>query len=391
MHLIYNCLMINTVFKSTFTKNYCIRNKMPCFGQNLIYMRDLGAFPQNMVTDSNKETDIIRKIAGGFARHPAQVNQLMEADAEIIQYHGQYLVLKTDGIHEELKTKLYEAPYLIGWMAVTAPVSDIAAVGAVPEGILLSLQLPVDQHEDWLKRFQEGIDDACKCYHIYVLGGDTNFSDSVSISATVVAHIKSGKPLLRTGIKQGDFLYASSLLGTGNAFAYSRFFNKSLEIKFHPQARLKESKIIRSFASSCIDTSDGLFPALAVLSEVNKVGFHLQTPLEKLLSAEAGLVHRQAELPGWMLLAGPHGEYELLFTIPADKRLDFEAECASQQWNPVYLGAVSPAPLIDFNCNEMKIRCRPAAIANLFYESKGDILTYMQLLMRQHQNWFAGV
>lgn len=106
---------------------------------------------QNMTSNNNKETDIIRKVAGNFARHPSQVNQLMEADAEIIRCNGEYLVLKTDGIHEEIKTKLYEDPYLIGWMAVTAPISDIAAVGAVPEGILLSLQMSLHTDEDWLK------------------------------------------------------------------------------------------------------------------------------------------------------------------------------------------------------------------------------------------------
>jgi len=93
----------------------------------------------------NTETDILRLIAGGFKRHPFQLNRMLEADAEIIRLPGSqeaYLVVKTDGIHEEIKEKLYEDPYLIGWMAVTAPVSDIAAVGAIPTGVMLSLILP---------------------------------------------------------------------------------------------------------------------------------------------------------------------------------------------------------------------------------------------------------
>ena len=342
-----------------------------------------------MPTNSNKEAEIIRNIAGNFARHPFQVNQLMEADAEIIPYNGEYLVLKTDGIHEEIKTKLYEDPFLIGWMAVTAPVSDIAAVGAVPDGILLSLQLPQHTNEDWLAKFQAGINNACQHYNIYVLGGDTNFSDSVSISATVVAHIKSGRPLLRTGMKPGDCLYATSLLGAGNAFAYSRFFNQELEIQFHPEARLTESKIIRKYAGSCIDTSDGLFPALAILSELNNVGFDLQTPLKEMLSEAARSVHHRDELPEWMLLAGPHGEYELLFTVASEKQDDFEIECKSQDWKPVYLGKVQDIHEVDFISGSMKMRCNPPEIANLFYESNGDIFAYLALLKQQHKNWVA--
>lgn len=342
---------------------------------------------QNMTSNNNKETDIIRKVAGNFARHPSQVNQLMEADAEIIRRNGEYLVLKTDGIHEEIKTKLYEDPYLIGWMAVTAPISDIAAVGAVPEGILLSLQMSPHADEDWLKQIQAGINDACLHYHSYVLGGDTNFSDSVSISTTAVAHIKAGRPLLRTGMKPGEWLYATSLLGTGNAFAYSRFFNQALDVKFRPVARLAESRVIRTYATSCIDTSDGLFPALAVLSELNNVGFDLETPLLKLLSEDAGSVHRYEGLPEWMLLAGPHGEYELLFTVASEKQNEFEKECESEGWNPVYLGKVTAVPQLDFVTGPLKIRCHPHAIANLFYESNGDILAYLQLLKQQHEKW----
>jgi len=340
-----------------------------------------------MPSNSNKETDIIRKVAGNFARHPSQVNQLMEADAEIIQRNGEYLVLKTDGIHEEIKTKLYEDPYLIGWMAVTAPISDVAAVGAVPEGILLSVQMPLHEDDDWLKQIQAGINDACLRYNMYVLGGDTNFSDSVSISTTAVAHIKAGRPLLRTGMEPGECLYATSLLGTGNAFAYSRFFNQALDVQFHPVARLVESKILRTYATSCIDTSDGLFPALAVLSELNNVGFHLETPLLKLLSEDARAVHRQEGLPDWMLLAGPHGEYELLFTVASERQNEFEKECESEGWKPVYLGKVTTTPQLGFISGPLKIQCDPHTIANLFYESNGDILAYLQLLKQQHEKW----
>jgi len=53
-----------------------------------------------------------------------QVNRLLEADAEIIRLHtggDEYLVVKTDAIHEEIREKLYSDPWLIGWMAITAP------------------------------------------------------------------------------------------------------------------------------------------------------------------------------------------------------------------------------------------------------------------------------
>src|SRR4029079_862372 len=112
----------------------------------------------------------------------------------------------------------------------------------------------------------------------------------------------------------------SAALGLGNAYAYCRYFDKSLKVYYQPLARLFESRLVRKYATACIDTSDGLFPALSVLSEINNTGVHLTTPLQEILHPRAKKTCQSADLPSWFLLAGPHGEYELLFTIPAVKR-----------------------------------------------------------------------
>src|SRR5438309_937666 len=94
----------------------------------------------------DNEMTLLRKIAGVFPRHPLQANDLFEADGEILalQNSPNFLVIKTDSIHEEIKTGLYKEPYLIGWMAITVAISDLAATGADVTGVLLSLQLPQD-------------------------------------------------------------------------------------------------------------------------------------------------------------------------------------------------------------------------------------------------------
>src|ERR1043165_3595224 len=124
---------------------------------------------------SDKEIAMVKKIAGNFLRHPNQINGLFEADAEIIDFRGQsaeHLVFKADGIHEEIREGLYKDPYLIGWMAVTVTISDLAAVGADPLGILLSLELPQDYSETWMAKFQQGLNEACIAYGVSILGGD---------------------------------------------------------------------------------------------------------------------------------------------------------------------------------------------------------------------------
>ena len=337
----------------------------------------------------NKEMSMLRFFAGDLPRHPRQVNGLLEADAEIIKISDdpeEYLILKTDGIHEEITKKLYDDPYLIGWMAITAPTSDIAAVGAKPMGILLSLVLMQQYNTDWLRKFKSGIEDACTAYDTYVLGGDTNFDESFSVSATAVATLKSHPPLLRRGIKPGDFLYATGSLGLGNVYAYTKFFDTSFKVDYQPVARLAEGAFIRQHATACMDTSDGLFPALAVLSDINEVGFNLR-PLERCIHQQSSKVQNAAGLPAWMLLAGPHGEYELIFSIPGNLKRDFEQTCENKNWQPLYLGeAISEKKLV-FSSESLQVQCHPSAIANLYYEADGNIPTYFELLTQQHKIW----
>ena len=338
----------------------------------------------------NTETAFIRNLAGDFPRHPRQINRFLQADAEIILLNDtddEFLVLKTDGIHEEIRQRLYEDPYLIGWMSLTAPLSDIAAVGAQATGILLSLTLPQQTDDRWLQQFKAGINDACKTYQTYVLGGDTNFDEAFSVGATVVARIKSHPPLLRTGVVPGDKLYATAPLGLGNAYGYSRLFDPSFKIKYQPIARLTETAVLCKYASACIDTSDGLFPAMSILSEINNVGFDLTVPLHELLHPSILPIKRHAGLPAWMFMAGPHGEYELLFTIPQKVHHEFKQACEGNVLQPILLGTAIDGEIIYFSSESLEVQCHPAAIPNLFSESNGNIHSYFELLLQQHQTW----
>jgi thiamine-monophosphate kinase len=340
----------------------------------------------------NSEMSLLKQVAGLFARHSMQANQLLEADAEIIDVKDNdftYLVLKVDGIHEEISEGLYDDPFLIGWMAVTVTLSDLAAVGAIPLGVLLSLRLPVEKVGHWLTGFQKGINEACAVYDVCILGGDTNFDASVSVTTTGVATIDNGRPLMRKPIVVGDLLYATNKLGVGNAFAYTRYFDRSINVTYQPVARIKESALIRQFATACIDTSDGLFPALSILSELNKIGIRLTTPLQNILEDKVLHAYDHSGIPAWIFLAGPHGEYELIFSIPLGMKDEVEKCYSTGYRKPVLLGEVIEEPLLHFSSEDLQVRCDPALVANLFSEVKGDIPLYFETLMKQHQLWCA--
>jgi hypothetical protein len=88
-----------------------------------------------------------------------------------------------------------------------------------------------------------------------------------------------------------------------------------------------------------------------------------------------------------MLLAGPHGEYELVFTIPGSLKDAFEQKCQHEVWQPLYLGEVIGGRKTIFSTGLLQIECNPSTIANLYHDADGNIFTYFELLNRQHNTW----
>ena len=91
------------------------------------------------------ENIIESMIIEGFTTHfhvpPHRVNGVHEADAELVDpgaMNGHLLAVTTDGVIEEISSGLYDDPYLMGWMLATVNLSDLAAVGADPMGLLVS-------------------------------------------------------------------------------------------------------------------------------------------------------------------------------------------------------------------------------------------------------------
>ncbi len=336
--------------------------------------------------DTIIENALIQKLAAAFARSPQQLNGLRESDAELLTLPGTgtVLALTTDGIVEEIYAGLYTDPYLIGWMTVTVNASDLAAVGADPIGILLNQTLAPELDDEFLARLQRGIADACEAYGLYVLGGDVNFADRLRMAATAVGTIGDGAPLTRRGCRPGDRLFASGPLGLGSAFALQRLSrNAGFEIAYQPQARLKEGRLLRRFANCGMDTSDGVIPTLDELMRLNQVGFELKGEVEELLHVDAIGAAESAGLPAWMMLAGPHGEFELLFTVSASNSDAFLAEARAASWTPLEMGSVTCDHQLSIVVDGEARSVRSDRVRNLFLELEGDVEAYIAGLARE--------
>jgi thiamine-monophosphate kinase len=335
------------------------------------------------------ENEYFTRIRSSFAQADFQVNQLLESDAELIRITDtQVLAITTDQIVEEIEAGIYTDPYQMGWMSVIANLSDLAAVGAEALVFLSNLQVPKDLSTEFLETITRGINDACLEYNCFVAGGDTNFSKNLQLGGTALGVINDNKCIMRKGNQPGDRLYMSGPMGLGSAFAFEKLMkNQEPEYSFLPKAKISEGIVIRKYGSSCIDTSDGFFHAISNLMYINRNGIWLKGELEDLLMEKFKDTMINSDLPSWILLAGPHGEFELLFTVNSRYEDRFLKEAHRLAWFPIKIGEIINDPVFSFYHKGISYTCDPDGISNL-YEKCGDNLTsFIKLLLENQQSW----
>ena len=331
------------------------------------------------------ENRVIDSLVRRFQRSASQINRPHESDAELVRLgSGLLLAVTIDTIAEEISTGLYRDPYLIGWMTVTASMSDLAAVGAQPIGIVLSELLPQSYPDADLDRLQHGIEDACSAYQTFVLGGDTNRSDHLVTTGCAIGVISGqGHPVGRIGCKPGDALYATGKLGSGNAFAMMQFAGVAgKSFPYQPSARIREGELLTPFVSSRMDSSDGFLATLDQLMRLNHVGFTLGDRWAPALSSEAADATTKFGIPPWLFLAGQHGEFELVFTVRPESESALHEMCVRNNMNPIRLGEVTRKPEISLMLYGATVTLDTARIRNAGSGGDGSVDGYIQQLLR---------
>ncbi len=175
---------------------------------------------------------------------------------------GEQLVASTDTAIEDVHfRRAWLTPRAIGYRAVTAALSDLAAMGAAPLGVLVSLVIPKRGTAD-LMRIADGVGDAMKAARTVIVGGNVSSGDVLGITTTVLGHVFT--PLTRGSARPGDLLYVTGELG-GPAAALRAFKARKkpargISARFaHPVARIAEARWLASRgAVAAIDISDGL-------------------------------------------------------------------------------------------------------------------------------------
>jgi thiamine-monophosphate kinase len=222
----------------------------------------------------------------------------------VLEVGGEALVLTHDAMVEGVHFLPGQDPADVAWKLVATNMSDLAAKGAEPLGVLLGYQFAGDD-----ARFVAGLREALEHYRAPLLGGDTvSGNGPQNLGLTAIGRATHRPVPSRSGARAGEELWITGPVGaamlgfealkagSGDSAAYRR-----------PVALLAEGQALAPLVTAMMDLSDGLLLDASRMAETSGVTLAIVRAAIPIATPEA----RRDEALRW-------GEdYQLLFTLPA--------------------------------------------------------------------------
>lgn len=270
-----------------------------------------------------------------LATHPAARG--LEDDCAVLDIGGEALVLTHDMLVEGVHFLPGQDPADVAWKLVATNLSDLAAKGAEPLGVLLGYQLGQGD-----ARFLSGLHDVLEHYGVPLLGGDTvGGSGPQALGLTALGRATHRPVPSRSGARPGDRLWLTGPVGaamvglealrsgTGDSTAYRR-----------PMALLAQGWALAPHVTAMMDLSDGLLLDASRMARASGVTIDLTPARVPLACPEP----RRDEALRW------GDDYQLLFTLPGAATPPVPASAVGRvladQGAPLLLDGAAPAPAV---------------------------------------------
>lgn len=254
-----------------------------------------------------------------LATHPA--SRGLADDAAVLEVGGEALVLTHDAMAEGRHWHPSQDMADVAWKLVAVNLSDLAAKGAEPLGVLIGHTLGGGD-----ERFIVGLGEVLDAYNVPLLGGDTVAGDGPrTLGCTAIGRATHRPVPGRNGAQAGDAVYVTGTLGRAmvgleqlgsgnvNDLAYRR-----------PRPLLTEGRALAPLVTAMMDVSDGLLLDAWRMAQASGLAFALDGAAVPVADPA-----RARECMSW------GDDYQLLFTAPPGTALPVAA---------ARIGTVHPAP-----------------------------------------------
>jgi thiamine-monophosphate kinase len=237
-----------------------------------------------------------------LATHPAARG--LDDDCAVLEFGGEALVLTHDTMVEGVHFLPGQSGEDLAWKLVASNMSDLAAKGAQPIGVLLSYQLGEDD-----AAFVRGLEAALTYYGAALLGGDTVSANGPrNLGLTAIGRATHRPVPSRSGARPGDGLWITGPVGTA-MLGFEALKSGTGDSSFYRrgQALLSEGQTLAPLVSAMMDVSDGLLLDARRLAEASGVTIEINRAAVPIATSE----DRRDEALRW-------GEdFALLLTLPA--------------------------------------------------------------------------
>jgi thiamine-monophosphate kinase len=270
------------------------------------------------MSDERRLIDALRPLAG----HPA-ARGLADDAAVLPAPFGRDLVLTHDMLVEGVHFLPTDPPGDVAWKLLAVNLSDLAAKGAEPLGVLMGYGLTGSG--DWDAAFVDGLGRALAHFDVPLLGGDTVAQPTGSarvLGLTAIGQAPPGGSPDRRGAQAGDLLFATGPIGDaglGLRIALGEIDGPRRLLKAYrlPMPRMAEGRVLAPLAHAMADVSDGLLIDAARIASAS--GLSVEIDLDRIpLSPE---LRSFGEGRAARLAAATAGDdYQLLAAIPPQHR-----------------------------------------------------------------------
>jgi thiamine-monophosphate kinase len=245
-----------------------------------------------------------------LATSPAARN--LEDDCAVLELGSETLILTHDMLVEGTHYLAGADMADVAWKLVATNLSDLAAKGAEPLGVLLGHMLG-----DGDERFLEGLAEVLARYQVPLLGGDTvSGKGTRSHGLTAIGRATYTPVPSRSGAQVGDGLWLTGPVGAA-MLGYEALRDGTGADHGHysrPIPRLAEGQALAPLVTAMMDVSDGLLLDAFRLAEASHVSLAIDCAAVPVAAPD-----RRLECLTW------GDDYELLFTLPNRSKLAISA------------------------------------------------------------------
>jgi len=278
------------------------------------------------------EFGLIERIKSWVKSRDPRVIVGIDDDAAVLDEGGECLTLATidafvEGVHFE---RAYASFYQVGWKAMAANLSDIAAMGGSPSVAVVSLTVPGDLTVEDVEGLYQGIEAVGERFGCDTVGGDTTSSPGpIVLSIAVLGKVDRGLVALRSAARVGDQICVTGHLGgaaaglevlqRGSGAELGKHEREAVRKHLEPLPRVSEAEGLTQagLVHAMIDISDGLASDLHHICRQSKVGAKIleeRIPIDP--STEQIALGRSCSALSWALSGGE--DFELLFTAASE-------------------------------------------------------------------------